>query len=166
MELAIAIPQPENKIRVPLDLGDWIDKKILAEWVAEEIETLNWSNSELVVYLSANPAFRPKVMLRVLTYAYATGIFGSEEIARSCYEDEVLRAFCEKQAPRPITIKRFRRENRGLLKWCLTQLFKRAFRKQFGLEEAFIPVGVRRYLDHLAATRLNIARQMDRTEEP
>jgi transposase len=105
-------------------------------------------------------------MLRVLTYAYATGIFGSEEITRNCYEDEVLRAFCEKQAPRAITIKRFRRENRGLLKWCLTQLFKRAFRKQFGLEEAFIPAGVRRYLDHLAATRLNIARQMDRTEEP
>ena len=166
MPASIPTPQPQNKLMLPLDLGEWIDKKILAEWIKEEIESLHWSNPELMAYLSANPAFQPKMMLCVLTYAYATGILGSEEIARNCAEDDTFRSYCGEQMPTAISVKRFRRENRGLLKWCLTQLFKRAFRKHWGVEDTFISAGVRRYLDHTATTRLNIARQMDRTEEP
>jgi transposase-like protein DUF772 len=156
----------DHRLTLPLDLGAWIDKAILREWIEEEIGTLNWSNPELVAYLAANPAYKPRRMLGMLTYAYATGLFGSEEIVRNCYEDEHLRSFCQQESPTAISIKRFRRENRGLLKWCLQQLFKRAFRNRFGLEDRFIPAGLQRYLDHAASTRLNIARQMDRTEEP
>src|SRR5712691_11207195 len=105
MPASILAPQPQNQLTLPLDLGEWIDKKVLAEWIKEEIESLNWSNPELVAYLSANPAFQPRIMLCVLTYAYATGVFGSEEIARNCSEDKVLRSFCGEQMPTAISVK-------------------------------------------------------------
>ena len=59
---------------------------------------------------------------------------------------------------------RFRKENRGLLKWCLAQVFKRALRTRYDLGE-FIPSGVRQYLLRDASDRLDIARHMDRAAQ-
>jgi len=105
-------------------------------------------------------------MLCLLTYAYATGVLGSEEIVRHSAEDELLRSICGQHPLTAMAIKRFRRENRGLLKWALVQVFKRAFTTHFSVEHFALPAGVRRSLDHAATLRLNLARQMDRSEEP
>ncbi|HYV27045.1 MAG TPA: hypothetical protein VFA77_05905 [Candidatus Eisenbacteria bacterium] len=181
---------PDRRFSLPMDLTPWVGKETLLAWTIEEVEQLNWANPELVAYLRANPAFRPKMLLCLLTYSYASGNFASEDIAQSCdaaaiqgalsgavprtidylvkitEAQTVVRSLCGDDPPSANAIRRFRRENRGLLKWCLAQVFRRALEKRFDLSETIFPAGLKRYSVHAAEVRLDIARQMDRAEEP
>ena len=53
-------------------------------------------------------------------------------------------------------------KNRGLLKWLLTEMLKRALRARFGLGDGLLPAGLRRFLVETADVRLDIARHVDR----
>src|SRR5262245_37658261 len=149
-------------LTLPWDLSQWVDKNTLLQWVIEEIEALDWTNTELVAYLHTHPDYRPKILLTLLSYAYATGSCESSEVAEGCYQDTILRKICLGEAPTPTAIARFRRENRGLLKWSLAQVFKRAVKTKFELDDAFFPAGLRRHVMAAAVGRLDVARQLDR----
>ena len=106
-------------------------------------------------------------MLNTMTLAYATGIFGADEIARHCSADPEFRALRPKLPPLAADLKKFRKENRGILKWCLANVITTALKKQFveceGLDT--LPPGLRRYVVQNAIERLEIARHMDRGVE-
>jgi transposase len=145
---------------VPLNLAEWIDEALLREWITEAVESLDWSDPRVVAILRDHPAYRPKVMLVLLTYAYATTVFEAEEILRRCESNEVFQQISQGRPPGSGTaISRFRRENRGLLKWSLVQVFKRAIRHRTG--EVLFPPRLKRQLADAAVMRLNVARQMD-----
>ena len=150
-----------NELGVPWDLTEWFAPALLCQWLQEEVETLDWSNPEVVEYLRTHPAYQPKVLLCLLTFAYATGVYESEEIVRRSESEESFRSLCGRHAPSSDkALIRFRRENRGLLKWSLTQLFKRALKARLG--ELRLPAGLKGRLLDAAVTRLGMARQMDR----
>jgi len=151
-----------DELKIPLDLSEWCAKQTLLAWLEDELRTLDWSNPELVAYLSLHPAYQPRMLLSVLTLAYATSVFESNEIVRLCYEDEAFRGLCSGPTPSAVELGRFRRDNRGLLKHLLSQIFRRAVKKQFGLGEAMLPAGLRQFLSETAAVRLDIARHVDR----
>jgi hypothetical protein len=165
MTLEMQTSEPQERLVLPWDLTEWVEKKQLLQWVEEEIGSLDWSSPALVEYLQAHPEYQPKAMLCLLTYAYATGVYESDEIVRNCYENEAFRALAQGRAPTTNAIGRFRRDNRGLLKWALEQLLKRALRLKYSLGDTLLPAGLRRYLMDLAVERLNVARQMDRAAQ-
>lgn len=165
MAIATIQDRSEEKFSVPLDLTEWVDAKAIRTWVNEEINTLDWSNPELAKALALNPKLRPRELLTILGYAYGIGTYESEEISRLCTSDRVFRELCGKDAPSDRTLERFRRENRGLLKWILVQVFKRALREKHGLNISLLPSGLKQYLVELATERLNLARHMDRAQE-
>jgi hypothetical protein len=153
-----------NELAMPWDLTEWFDPAALRQWITDEIESLDWANPELIEYLRSNPAYHPKMLLCLLSYAYATGAYDSEEIVRRCEKDVPFREICGSHAPASgHALSRFRRENRGLLKWCLVQLFKHAIKAR--LYESHLPAGLKRRLLDVAVTRLDLARQMDRGAE-
>ena len=152
----------EHELALPWDLSEWHDPGLLLEWVLADVEALNWANPELVAYLAAHPSYQPKMLLCLLAYSFATGVYESEEIVRNFYADEGLRRHFGKDAPDAKTIARFRRDNRGLVKWCLVHLFRRALRAKFGLGETPLPAGLKKYLVDAAIMRIDIARHMDR----
>ena len=149
---------------VPSDLRIWYEPAQIQEWIEDEINTLDWQNAQLVEYMSAHPSYQPKGMLCALTYAYATGRYDSEEILRELRaetkgaEASALELFSDAHA-----VSRFRRENRGLLKWALVQVFKRAVRARHG--DFILPVGLKRLLLQTAVGRLDLARQIDSGQE-
>ena len=150
-----------EELALPWDLRNWSASDTLRQWIAEEIDTLDWNNSHVVDYLRQRPGFQPKAVLCLLTYAYATGVFESEEIERKGHVDPDYLAIVGagwRGEARQLT--RFRRECRGLLKWTLVQLFKRALRARLG--DFMLPAGLKRRLVDAAAMRLDLARQMDR----
>ena len=157
--------EQKERLSLPWDLSEWVAKDLLVRWIADEIQALDWANPELVEYLGAHSNYHPKMMLSVVTYAYATGVFESEEIVRACYSDPVFRSICTEAVPTAKTIARFRRDNRGLFKWSLAQVFKRALKAKFSLGEVLLPVGLRRYLVDAAIARIDLARHMDRSAE-
>lgn len=159
------LAEQQERLVFPWDLTEWVEKDQLLQWVKEEIGSLDWSNPELLEHLSAHPEYRPKSMLSLLTYAYATGVYESEEIVRNCCEDDAFRSLFPSYAPTPNAIGRFRREHRGLLKWALEQLLKRALRAKYSLGDTLLPSRLRRYVMDLAIERLNMARHMDRASQ-
>ena len=155
----------EEKLQIPLDLSQWFDKTTLLSWMNEELETLDWANPELLACLRTHPAYQPRIWLGLLTFAYATGTFESEEIVRLCYTDEIFRCLCTGPIPLASELGRFRRDNRGLLRWLLLQTLKRALKEKFGLGGAFLPAGLRHFLTETAGSRLDIARHVDRAAQ-
>ena len=149
-----------DRLGLPLNLSEWFAKENLTQWIAEDVAMLDWSNPALVKLVSAHPEFRPKVMLHLLTFAYATGIYGAEDIASDCYSDPTLRDLCEGAAPTAQELIAFRRENRGLLRWFLLELFKRAVKARCG--DLPMSPGLKRALSDLATERLDRARHLDR----
>jgi len=152
----------DEKLQIPLDLSEWCEKATLLAWTQELVETLEWSDPNLVAYLRAHPTYEPRIWLKLLTLAYATGIFESEEIVRLCYADETFRSLCAGATPSQKELSSFRRENRGLLKSYLTEILKRALREKFALGKTLLPAGLRQFLAETASVRLDIARHVDR----
>ena len=154
----------EAELSIPLDLSQWVPCSQLGEWIKEEVGALNWNIPELLAALKKQPEFEPRAFLQTLTMGYATGVFGAEEIERHCSTDPDFRALRPKYAPEPTELKQFRRENIGLLKWCLVKVITRAVISQCLERETInvLPPGLRRYIVENATERLDVARQMDR----
>src|SRR5436305_5021495 len=127
-----------DQLGLPWDLREWVDQRQLADWVEKEIETIDWENPNVIAFERSHPQFCPKMFLRLLTYAYATGFYSSEDVAEGCYRDEVLRALSEGVPPTARAIVAFRRENRGLLQWFLMELFKKALKHNLKLGDFLV----------------------------
>jgi transposase len=95
---------------LPPDLREWLPEDHLAWFVIEAIEQLDLG----AFYASyrqdghGRAAHEPKMMLTLLTYAYAVGERSSRAIERRCREDVALRVICANQIPDHATIARFR----------------------------------------------------------
>lgn len=66
----------------------------------------------------------PERMLGVLAYAYARGVYRSEDIERKMWEDPQVRAALGEEVPTPQTIRRFRRLNRQAILTALGKFFR------------------------------------------
>jgi hypothetical protein len=152
----------DERLSVPWNIAEWVDNQTVRAWVEEEIATLDWKNPELLAFLRENPNLRARVLLTVLGYAYCTGVYDSEEVSGLCATEPTLRAICGDQLPSARILDRFRRENRGILKWVLVQILKRGLRTRYNLNTSLLPAGLRQYLVELATERLDVARHMDR----
>jgi transposase len=152
-----------DRLGLPWNLAEWIDKGQLLRWIEQNVANLDWDNPTLVAYLKTHPGFRPQMLLTLITFAYALGVYASEEIAELCYSDPTFRDICAKDPPSAKSILVFRRENRGLLKWILVELFKQALKERFSFGDTLLPPGLRRHLLDAAVTRIDIARHLDRS---
>ena len=155
---------PAGKFAVPWNITEWLDQPGLLAGVAQDIDSLDWANPELAAFLGANPRHQPRFLLTLLTCAYATGVCESKEVCEMYFRDGALKNLFPGQAPTASAITRFRRENRGLLKWAVAQAFKRALRARFELGDGPIPAGLRRVLADAASMRLDAGRHLDRGE--
>ena len=154
-----------DELLIPLDLTAWVSPTQLRDWIMSDVATLNWTNPDLLELLRKQPDFEPKALMNTMTFGYAIGIFGAEEIARHCSEDMEFRGVRPKLPPVAEELKRFRKENRGVFKWCLANVITRALKSQIIEAPDTLPPGLRRYVVENAVERLDIARHMDRGPE-
>ncbi len=91
-------------------LRDWLDEDHLAWFVIEAIEELDLEPFFASYRADGHgrAAHDPKMMVTLLTYAYAVGERSSRGIERRCREDVAFRVICANQVPDHATIARFR----------------------------------------------------------
>jgi transposase len=163
---AILERRPETEeaeeLRFPLDLGEWVARETVLKWTMEIIDALDWANPELVEHLKTHPKYHPKALLTAMSYAYLTGVFEAEMLAERCVTDPVFREICGDYQPSKQSIVRFRKDNRGLFKWVLAEVFKQALKEKYALGDTMLPAGLRHYFVETAVERLELARHMDR----
>ena len=152
-----------EKPTLPSDLTEWVEKQELLSWIVEDVDSLDWSNPELLAFLRANPAFQPRFLLVLLSFSYALGSCESGDVAELYFGEPALKRIFPGQTPTAGLITRFRRDHRGLVKWCLAQAFKRAIRIRFALGDRVIPAGLQRLATDAAAGRVDLSRHLDRS---
>ena len=80
----------------PPSLHDWLPDNHLARFVADVVNALDLE----AIYASYDEkdgrglsAYAPLMMVRVLLYGYATGVYSSRKIQAKTYDDVVILAF-------------------------------------------------------------------------
>lgn len=91
-------------------------------------ETVKESPIPVVVPKTAGPV-PPESMLGVVSYCYAKGVYGSNDIGRKLNQDPAFRLSCQNEVPRPEDIRRFRRLNREAIQKTLEKALRFAREK-------------------------------------
>ncbi len=105
--------QPKQLLMLPPDLGEWVPEGHLAHRVSELVDGL-----ELGAFYRPyeedgrrNSPYEPRMMVKVLIYAYATGVFSSRKIAKKLEEDVAFRMLAAGNFPQHRTLCEFRRRH-------------------------------------------------------
>lgn len=96
---------------LPPDLRDWIPEDDLAHFVIEAVERVDLGAFKVNHRGTGSAQYHPRMMLALLIYSYANGIFSSRRIERATYRDIGVRFVSANVHPDHDTIARFRREN-------------------------------------------------------
>jgi len=102
--------EPDQDLLLPHSLREWLPEDHLAHYISETIEAL-----DLRAFYeryedggARNQPFHPAMMVKVLVYGYATGVFSSRKIARKLHEDVAFRLLGAGNFPKHRTICDFR----------------------------------------------------------
>ena len=83
---------------------------------------------------------RSRVLLTLLTYCYAVGIYSSEDIEWACRNEPGASYICANKPAAPATIRQFRRANRVGIESCLARVLAMAANSHPPADKAFCPL--------------------------
>src|SRR6185295_5822922 len=101
---------PEQLLLLPEAMQDWLPEGHLAHFISDTVDTLDLSafHARYDKDGPRNQPFHPAMMVKVLVYGYATGVFSSRKIARKLHEDVAFRVLAAGNFPAHRTIRDFR----------------------------------------------------------
>jgi len=114
---------PGQSFLMPPSLDDWLPQDHTARFIAETVGLLDLSVVyDSYVVASGAPPYDPTMMLKLLFYAYSTGVTSSREMERRCHVDVAFRWLTANSAPDYRSISRFRRRHLQALDDLFTQV--------------------------------------------
>jgi len=100
---------------LPADMRDWVPEDDLVHFVLEAVKSLPTTEFVVNERGSGYAQYPPSMMLALLIYCYANGIFSSRRIERATYRDLGVRFLTGDTHPDHDTICTFRRQNQKLI---------------------------------------------------
>jgi transposase len=94
---------------MPPSVDEWLPERHLARFVVEVIEGLDLRAMIGSYRGSGEAAYHPTILLGLLVYGYATGVFSSRKLERATYDSVAFRFIAANQHPDHDTIAAFRR---------------------------------------------------------
>jgi len=114
----------DQTLMFPPSLHDWLPEGHLARFLVDVVSALDLS----AIYKSyeekdgrGQAAYAPEMMVRVLLYGYATGVYSSRKIEGRTFEDVAFRYLSGDQHPDHATIAEFRKRHLDALSGLFTQ---------------------------------------------
>jgi hypothetical protein len=114
----------DSETALPRDLRLRFGERGLLELALEAV--LNVALQGATFHAERSSELSPRMMLTLLTYCYAAGIYGSEDIEWAVGSDATVRYICAHAEPGWPAIRMFRRSNRQWLEQCLVHLLGQA----------------------------------------
>ena len=119
------IPDTVNQtLLFPPSLHDWLPEGHLARFLLDVVSALDLS----AIFTSyqdkdgrGQAAYAPAMMVRLLLYGYATGVYSSRKIEKRTFEDLAFRFLSGDQHPDHATIAEFRKRHLEALSGLFTQ---------------------------------------------
>lgn len=117
---------PGQDLLLPPSLNEWLPDGHLAYFVSDVVEELdlNAFYARFEGNGRRNSPFDPRMMLKVLIYAYATGVFSSRKIARKLEEDVAFRVLAAGNFPKHRTVCDFRKQHLAAFKAVFVQVVR------------------------------------------
>ena len=121
------IPADRNQLLLlPPSLSEWVPEDDLVHFIIEAVEGLSLPSLKVNFRGTGSAQYPPKMMLELLIYCYAIGIFSSRRIERATYRDVAVRFLTADTHPDHDTIATFRRENLEAVSTCFVEVLKLA----------------------------------------
>ena len=119
---------PDQMFLLPPSLQDWLPEGHLSYFVSDVVDQLDLS--EIVSYYEKDdrgqPPYHPRMMTKVLVYAYCVGIFSSRRIQKRLIEDVAFRVLAAGNQPDFRTISDFRKIHHKALEGLFKQVLQLA----------------------------------------
>ena len=104
--------QASEQMLLPPSMRDWLPSDHEIYFISDAVEHMDLTKI-MASYGEdrGSPPYHPKMMVKVLIYAYARGVRGSRRIERMLWEDVPMRVLAGNQQPDHWTIAAFRRRH-------------------------------------------------------
>ena len=94
---------------MPPSVDEWLPERHLARFIVEVVEGLDLRSMSRSYRGSGSASYHPTVLLSLLVYGYATGVFSSRKLERATYDSVAFRFIAGNEHPDHDTIAVFRR---------------------------------------------------------
>jgi transposase len=94
---------------LPPSLDEWLPERHLARFIGEVIDGLDLGRMSGAYRGSGSASYHPRMLLGILVYGYATGVFSSRKLERATYDSVAFRFLAANDHPDHDTIATFRR---------------------------------------------------------
>ena len=94
---------------MPPRVDEWLPQRHLARFVVEVVDGLDLRAMSGAYRGSGSASYHPAVLLSLLVYGYATGVFSSRKLERATYDSVAFRFIAANDHPDHDTIAMFRR---------------------------------------------------------
>jgi hypothetical protein len=156
--------QWDRTVILPPDLGRAIGRPVLVKLCLDAVQA---ADPVLLAEARRVQGLRPEMLVTLLTYCYATGLYDSRDVIAAIRTDPTIRYISAGARPDWQTLRRFRRNNRNLLRAALVYVFTQTWAFHFEIGEAdyvdydWYESNLVRQLTLTAADRLDVAALMD-----
>src|SRR5471030_784986 len=99
----------ETGFLLPPSIDDWLPERHLTRFVVEVIDGLDLSVMVKSYRGGGSASYHPALLLGLLVYGYATGVFSSRKLERATYDSVAFRFIAANDHPDHDTIATFRR---------------------------------------------------------
>lgn len=99
----------ETGFLLPPSVDEWLPEKHLARFVVEVIDGFDLRAMSGAYRGSGSASYHPRMLLGILVYGYATGVFSSRKLERATYDSLAFRFIAANDHPDHDTIASFRR---------------------------------------------------------
>jgi transposase len=104
----------DTPLLLPPDLREWVPANHLAHFILDAVESIDLRAVNLNTRGTGDAQYPPAMLLGLLIYSYATGVFGSRRIEQSTYDNVAVRLITADTHPDHDTLCTFRHENKAL----------------------------------------------------
>jgi transposase len=111
---------------LPPSLRDFVDENHPAHLINDLIDLLDLSVLEKRYGSLGQPAYHPRLMLKVILYGFTVGIFSSRKLQRACQENLAFKFLAGMETPAFKTFIEFRQRHRDDMKAVFVQTAKLA----------------------------------------
>src|SRR6266849_6082159 len=99
----------ETGFLLPPSIDEWLPEQHLARFVVEAIDGLDLRAMAGSYRGSGSASYHPALLLGIVVYGYATGVFSSRKLERATYDSVAFRFIAANAHPDHDTIATFRR---------------------------------------------------------
>src|ERR1700744_969013 len=118
----------DTPLLLPPDLRQWVPAGHLVHFLMDAVGELDLSAARVNERGTGDAQYPPRMMLGLLIYSYATGVFSSRQIERTTHDSVAVRLLCADTHPDHDTICAFRKEHGALLQGSFAQVIELAAR--------------------------------------